>query len=176
MRMGFSFNLNQSCGEARLGELDTPHGKVNTPAFMPVATQATVKTLTPEEVNDSGAEMILSNAYHLYLRPGVGTVQKLGGLHQFMNWNGPMLTDSGGFQIFSLGYGSVADEIKGRNLNNKINKSLLKISEEGALFKSYIDGTKRVCFIIASGRNLEEASVNMKNIKSTVKIKTTGDE
>ena len=123
MRMGFSFNLNQSCGEARLGELDTPHGKVNTPAFMPVATQATVKTLTPEEVNDSGAEMILSNAYHLYLRPGVGTVQKLGGLHQFMNWNGPILTDSGGFQAFSMG-------------------SLGKADEAGIRFRSHIDGSE----------------------------------
>ena len=123
MRMGFSFNLNQSCGEARLGELNTPHGKVNTPAFMPVATQATVKTLTPEEVSHSGAEMILSNAYHLYLRPGVGTVQKLGGLHQFMNWNGPILTDSGGFQAFSMG-------------------SLGKADEVGIRFRSHIDGSE----------------------------------
>ena len=123
MRMGFSFNLNQSCGEARLGELNTPHGKVNTPAFMPVATQATVKTLTPEEVSHSGAEMILSNAYHLYLRPGVGIVQKLGGLHQFMKWNGPILTDSGGFQAFSMG-------------------SLGKADEVGIRFRSHIDGSE----------------------------------
>ena len=110
MRTGFSFNVDTSNSGARRGELNTPHGKVNTPAFMPVATQATVKTLTPEEVSHSGAEMILSNAYHLYLRPGVETVRKLGGLHQFMKWNGPILTESGGFQAFSMGSLGTADE------------------------------------------------------------------
>ena len=103
MRTGFSFNVDTSNSGARRGELNTPHGKVNTPAFMPVATQATVKTLTPEEVSHSGAEMILSNAYHLYLRPGVETVRKLGGLHQFMKWNGPILT--GGNYLLSLLFG-----------------------------------------------------------------------
>ena len=123
MRTGFSFNVDTSSNGARLGELNTPHGKVNTPAFMPVATQATVKTLTPEEVSHSGAEMILSNAYHLYLRPGVETVRKLGGLHQFMKWNGPILTDSGGFQAFSMG-------------------SLGKADEVGIKFRSHVDGSE----------------------------------
>ena len=123
MRTGFSFNVDTSNSGARLGELNTPHGKVNTPAFMPVATQATVKTLTPEEVSHSGAEMILSNAYHLYLRPGVETVRKLGGLHQFMKWNGPILTDSGGFQAFSMG-------------------SLGKADEVGIRFRSHVDGSE----------------------------------
>jgi len=123
MRTGFSFNVDTSSSGARLGELNTPHGKVNTPAFMPVATQATVKTLTSEEVSHSGAEMILSNAYHLYLRPGVETVRKLGGLHQFMKWNGPILTDSGGFQAFSMG-------------------SLGKADEVGIKFRSHVDGSE----------------------------------
>ena len=123
MRTGFSFNVDTSNSGARLGELNTPHGQVNTPAFMPVATQATVKTLTPEEVSHSGAEMILSNAYHLYLRPGVETVRKLGGLHQFMKWNGPILTDSGGFQAFSMG-------------------SLGKADEVGIRFRSHVDGSE----------------------------------
>ena len=123
MRTGFSFNVDTSNSGARRGELNTPHGKVNTPAFMPVATQATVKTLTPEEVSHSGAEMILSNAYHLYLRPGVETVRKLGGLHQFMKWNGPILTDSGGFQAFSMG-------------------SLGKADEVGIRFRSHVDGSE----------------------------------
>ena len=123
MRTGFSFNVDTSNSGARLGELNTPHGQVNTPAFMPVATQATVKTLTPEEVSHSGAEMILSNAYHLYLRPGVLTVRKLGCLHQFMKWNGPILTDSGGFQAFSMG-------------------SLGKADEVGIRFRSHVDGSE----------------------------------
>ena len=119
----FSFSLKQTQGRARLGELVTPHGRVATPAFMPVATQATVKTLTPEEVSDLGAEMILSNAYHLYLRPGVASVERLGGLHRFMRWTGPILTDSGGFQVFSMG-------------------SLRRVNEEGIQFRSHIDGSQ----------------------------------
>ena len=119
----FSFSLKQTQGRARLGELVTPHGRVATPAFMPVATQATVKTLTPEEVSNLGAEMILSNAYHLYLRPGVASVERLGGLHRFMRWTGPILTDSGGFQVFSMG-------------------SLRRVNEEGIQFRSHIDGSQ----------------------------------
>lgn len=107
---------------ARLGELETPHGIVETPIFMPVGTKATVKTMTPEEVEDLGAQIILSNTYHLYLRPGHKLIEEAGGLHKFMNWDGPILTDSGGFQIFSLG-------------------DLRKISEEGVEFKSHIDGS-----------------------------------
>ena len=108
---------------ARLGKICTPHGDVDTPVFMPVATQGTVKSLVPETVRDLGAEMILTNTYHLYLRPGHKIIKELGGIHRFMNWNAPILTDSGGFQIYSLG-------------------ALRKITEDGAIFQSHIDGSK----------------------------------
>jgi queuine tRNA-ribosyltransferase len=108
---------------ARAGMLTTPHGKVPTPAFLPVGSQGTVKTLAPDELKLSGAGMILANTYHLYLRPGVETISKVGGLHKFMAWDGPILTDSGGFQVFSLGH-------------------LRRISDEGALFRSHIDGSE----------------------------------
>ena len=119
----FSFQLKKTQGGARSGELITPHGRISTPAFMPVATQATVKTLTPEEVRDQGASIVLSNAYHLYLRPGVEVVQRLGGLHRFMAWPGPTLTDSGGFQAFSMGV-------------------LGKVDDWGIQFRSHIDGSE----------------------------------
>ena len=107
---------------ARLGRIRTTHGEVNTPVFMPVATQGTVKSLIPETVQNLGAEIILANTYHLYLRPGHETIEKLGGLHKFMNWGAPILTDSGGFQVYSLG-------------------ALRKISDDGVIFKSHIDGS-----------------------------------
>ncbi len=107
---------------ARRGRLHTPHGTVETPVFMPVGTAATVKAMRPEQVEELGAEIILSNTYHLYLRPGHEIVREAGGLHKFMNWNKPILTDSGGFQVFSLG-------------------ALRKISEEGVMFNSHIDGS-----------------------------------
>ncbi|MBM7855121.1 queuine tRNA-ribosyltransferase [Desulfohalotomaculum tongense] len=110
---------------ARLGRLYTPHGEVETPIFMPVGTRATVKTMTPDEVREVGGRLVLSNTYHLYLRPGHHLVQQAGGLHRFMNWNGPILTDSGGFQVFSLG-------------------ELRKITEEGVEFRSHIDGSKHI--------------------------------
>ena len=119
----FNFQLHHTDGAARAGELETPHGKALTPFFMPVATQATVKGLTPEEVKDVGARVVLSNAYHLYLRPGVETVVNLGGLHKFMGWDGPILTDSGGFQAFSMG-------------------PLRKVSDDGIRFRSHIDGSE----------------------------------
>jgi queuine tRNA-ribosyltransferase len=119
----FDFQLQHTDGSARAGELVTPHGKALTPFFMPVATQATVKSLTPEEVRGVGAQVVLSNAYHLYLRPGVETVSKLGGLHKFMGWDGPILTDSGGFQAFSMG-------------------PLRKVSDDGIKFRSHIDGSE----------------------------------
>lgn len=109
--------------KARLGKLYTPHGVVETPIFMPVGTRATVKAMTPEEVKGLGAQIILSNTYHLYLRPGHKLIEEAGGLHKFMNWDGPILTDSGGFQVFSLG-------------------DLRKIKEEGVEFRSHIDGSK----------------------------------
>ena len=122
---GFSFQLlhKDSGSEARLGKMTTPHGEVDTPVFMPVGTQGTVKGLTPENVYDLGARIILGNTYHLYLRPGHGLVEAHGGLHKFMNWQHPILTDSGGFQIYSLG-------------------ALRKITEEGISFQSHIDGSR----------------------------------
>ena len=119
----FSFELQHTDGPARAGEIRTPHGAAPTPLFMPVATQATVKGLTPEEVSEVGGQVVLSNAYHLYLRPGVRTVNSLGRLHGFMRWNGPILTDSGGFQAFSM-------------------SSLRKVSDEGIRFRSHLDGSE----------------------------------
>jgi queuine tRNA-ribosyltransferase len=119
--MNFSFTLVATDGPARRGEIVTPHGVVQTPAFMPVGTQGTVKGLTPEAVRETGAEIVLGNTYHLMLRPGAERVATLGGLHTFMNWLGPILTDSGGFQVMSL-------------------SSLRKLSEKGVVFRSHLDG------------------------------------
>ena len=113
-----------SRSKARRGRLHTPHGTFETPMFMPVGTQATVKTLSPEELYDMGSQVILANTYHLFLRPGSDLVRKAGGLHRFMNYKRGMLTDSGGFQVFSLG-------------------AMRKITEEGVLFRSHIDGSKQ---------------------------------
>lgn len=110
---------------ARVGELKTPHGVIRTPVFMPVGTQATVKSLAPYELEDAGASIILSNTYHLYMRPGHKLVEKAGGLHKFMAWNKPILTDSGGFQVFSLA-------------------GIRKINSEGVTFNSHIDGSKHL--------------------------------
>ncbi len=125
--MSFKFTLKKTCKHtmARRGCLETPHGVIETPVFMPVGTQATVKALTPDQVKAAGAEIILSNTYHLYLRPGHDLVKEAGGLHRFMNWDKPILTDSGGFQVFSLG-------------------ALRKITEEGAAFQSHLDGSRHM--------------------------------
>ena len=120
--MDYLFNIVDKCGKARTGQLNTTHGAVITPAFMPVATQASIKTLTTEEVKNIGYQMILTNTYHLYLQPGIDIVKNLGGIHNFMNWGGPILTDSGGFQAFSL---------KKQNL----------VNDDGITFKSHIDGS-----------------------------------
>lgn len=121
----FKFELIKESKEckARLGKITTPHGDIETPVFMPVGTKGTVKAMTPEELKELKAEIILGNTYHLYLRPGHELVKEAGGLHRFMNWDGPILTDSGGFQVFSLG-------------------DLRKIKEEGVEFRSHIDGSK----------------------------------
>src|SRR3954451_3707514 len=119
----FSFLLIATDGAARRGEISLPRGKIQTPAFMPVGTQATVKAMTVEDVRATGAEILLGNTYHLMLRPGAERVAKLGGLHRFMNWPGPVLTDSGGFQVMSL-------------------SKLRKLDEQGVTFQSHIDGTK----------------------------------
>tara|TARA_Y100000768_G_scaffold379033_1_gene354201 strand:+ start:1251 stop:2444 length:1194 start_codon:yes stop_codon:yes gene_type:complete len=132
-----SFSKNS---KARTGTITTPHGKIDTPAFIFCATKGAIKSFTTKEAKENNTQIILSNTYHLMLQPGSELIASHGGLHNFINWDGPMLTDSGGFQIFSLGHGSVADEIKG-SANIKRNKSLLTISEEGSLFKSYVDGT-----------------------------------
>jgi queuine tRNA-ribosyltransferase len=118
----FSFTLNHTHKRARLGLIKTPHGEMHTPQFMPVGTQATVKGVPPRDLEDMGAEFILSNTYHLYLRPGDALVARRGGLHNFMRWNRPILTDSGGFQVFSL-------------------SEFRKIDDDGVTFKSHIDGS-----------------------------------
>lgn len=123
--MAIKYELIKECKQsgARLGKIYTPHGEIETPIFMPVGTQATVKAMTPEELKEIHSQIILSNTYHLYLRPGHGLIKKAGGLHSFMNWDRPILTDSGGFQVFSLG-------------------ALRKITEEGVEFRSHLDGSK----------------------------------
>jgi queuine tRNA-ribosyltransferase len=121
----FEYHVDATDGAARAGTLHLPHGTVETPVFMPVGTLATVKTLTTEEVEALGAQIILNNTYHLYLRPGVEVVRELGGLHRFQGWERPILTDSGGFQVFSL------SEIR-------------TISEEGVIFRSHIDGSRHL--------------------------------
>ena len=120
----FAFTVQSESDAARSGVLETPHGNVETPAFMPVGTLATVKALDPDDLIAMGAGMILANAYHLHLRPGDDLVKEMGGLHSFMRWDGPILTDSGGFQVFSLA-------------------TLRKISEDGVEFQSHIDGSRR---------------------------------
>lgn len=126
MKPAITYELIKQCPHtgARAGRIHTPHGSFDTPIFMPVGTQASVKTLAPEELKEMGAGIILSNNYHLFLRPGYKLVKEAGGLHKFMNWDRAILTDSGGFQVFSLG-------------------DLRKISEEGVTFRSHIDGSKK---------------------------------
>ena len=140
----FSFDIthkDQKSG-ARIGRLKTPHGEIETPNYIFCGTKATVKGVTPDQLHELKTDIILANTYHLMLQPGADLVEKLGGLHKFMGWNGPMLTDSGGFQVFSLGEGTMANEIKGKNTGKHDNKSLISITEEGCVFKSYIDGRK----------------------------------
>lgn len=123
MTQKFSFSLNATDGKARTGKISTPRGDIRTPAFMPVGTAATVKAMFPESVRDTGADILLGNTYHLMLRPTAERIERLGGLHKFMNWERPILTDSGGFQVMSL-------------------SSLRKLDENGVTFKSHIDGSK----------------------------------
>ena len=120
--MSFSFQVEKISGEARKGRLVTPHGVIETPVFMPVGTVASVKGVPQDTLEDLGAQIILGNTYHLYLRPGVATVRKMGGLHRFMSWPRAMLTDSGGFQVFSL-------------------SELRKLTEDGVTFRSHLDGS-----------------------------------
>ncbi|HTM09430.1 MAG TPA: tRNA guanosine(34) transglycosylase Tgt [Verrucomicrobiae bacterium] len=122
MALQFTVIKKDSSSAARLGRLVTTHGEVETPAFMAVGTQATVKAMTPRDLEEAGCRVILGNTYHLYLRPGIEVIRRLGGLHRFMGWNGPILTDSGGYQVFSLG-------------------ALRKITEDGVEFQSHLDGS-----------------------------------
>jgi queuine tRNA-ribosyltransferase len=121
----FSFQLHKTDGQARLGTVTTAHGEIQTPVFMPVGTAATVKAMMPESVAATGAKIVLGNTYHLMLRPGADRIERLGGLHQFMNWPGPILTDSGGFQVMSLA-------------------KLRKLTEDGVTFQSHIDGSRHM--------------------------------
>src|SRR5689334_13056916 len=123
----FLFTIDAECPEtwARASTVQTPHGTIQTPIFMPVGTQATVKSISPEELHGIGAQIILANTYHLMLRPGSQLIASFGGLHSFMHWDGPILTDSGGFQVWSLGH-------------------LRKLNEEGVAFKSHLDGSARL--------------------------------
>ena len=140
---GFGYEIlhRDSASAARVGRLTTPHGAIETPNYIFCGTKGAIKGLGPDRMVEAKADIILSNTYHLMIQPGAATVEKLGGLHRMMGWNGPMMTDSGGFQIFSMGHGGVADEIKGRNRSTS-NKGLLKITEEGAAFRSYLDGSR----------------------------------
>ena len=122
MAKSFSFSVHATCGKARAGTIHTRRGQIRTPAFMPVGTAATVKAMLPESVRETGADILLGNTYHLMLRPGAERIARLGGLHKFMNWERPILTDSGGFQVMSL-------------------NDLRKMTEEGVTFKSHIDGS-----------------------------------
>jgi queuine tRNA-ribosyltransferase len=131
----FDFKITSENGDARTGVFSTPHGEINTPVFMPVGTKATVKTLSNQEIQDLDAEIILANTYHLYLRPGHELIKKMGGLHRWMNFDKPILTDSGGFQVFSLAVQ------QNRHKHNKI-KASVKIDENGVEFKSHLDGSK----------------------------------
>jgi queuine tRNA-ribosyltransferase len=135
---------------ARAGIINTPHGKIETPAFVVVGTKATVKALTPDEVKNLGAQVVLANTYHLYLQPGDELIRKAGGLHRFMSWNGPTMTDSGGFQAFSLGaaFGKGLTKLSKRGekkveeeVSHEEPKKLAKITEDGVEFKSIIDGS-----------------------------------
>jgi len=125
---------------ARVGQLQTPHGVIETPAFVFCATRGAIRGVSPEQMRAAQTQIILGNTYHLMLQPGGETVARLGGIHAMMGWDGPMLTDSGGFQIFSLGGGSASAEIKG-NRKSERPRLLLSIEEEGAVFRSYIDGS-----------------------------------
>jgi queuine tRNA-ribosyltransferase len=132
---------------ARTGTLKLAHGEVRTPAFVPLATKAVVKTLEVREAAELGYDMVLGNTFHLFLTPGHELIRELGGLHRFMRWDRPVITDSGGFQVFSMGHGAVADEIKGRSAQAAAGGeragAILAIEEEGVTFRSYLDGSRR---------------------------------
>ncbi|HEV7942357.1 MAG TPA: tRNA guanosine(34) transglycosylase Tgt [Solirubrobacteraceae bacterium] len=146
----FTIQMRDAGSLARLGCLSTAHGEISTPAFVPLASKATVKGLLPAEVAALGYEMVLGNTFHLMLNPGPEVIDSFDGLHSFMGWQGPIITDSGGFQVFSMGHGTVADEIKGRarrgaqrdpEAPRQRDGAILSIEEEGVRFRSYVDGS-----------------------------------
>src|SRR4051812_48934051 len=140
-----SFAIRSRDGRARTGTLQLRHGEVRTPAFVPLATKAVVKTLEVREAAELGYDMVLGNTFHLFLTPGHELIAKLGGIHRFMRWDKPVITDSGGFQVFSMGHGTVADEIKGRAPQSTGERAgaILDIDEEGVRFRSYLDGAEK---------------------------------
>jgi queuine tRNA-ribosyltransferase/7-cyano-7-deazaguanine tRNA-ribosyltransferase len=148
----FSFEpgARDASSRARTGLIRTAHGEIQTPVFMPVGTQATVKALSPEDLRDVGAQIVLANTYHLYLRPGAELIAGFGGLHEFMRWNGPIMTDSGGFQVFSLGsalrdgvgkIGDIFPDEDSRRAERSPGEPLTKVDEEGVTFRSHLDGS-----------------------------------
>ncbi len=164
----FSLDAIANEGNARAGRLITPHGSIETPSFVPVGTQATVKAMSTEDLRSVKSQVIIANTYHLHLQPGEDLIEKLGGLHGFMDWDGPLMTDSGGFQIFSHGaakehgVGKIAsifpeEQDRGRRLSSKKGKPLVKVEENGVEFVSYLDGSRH-CFtpekVIEIGRKL----------------------
>jgi queuine tRNA-ribosyltransferase len=142
-----TIEARDGASQARAGRLHTAHGDVRTPAFVPLATKATVKGLLPEEVKALGYDMVLGNTFHLMLNPGAELIERLGGLHKFMGWDGPVITDSGGFQVFSMGHGTVADEVKGRARHGHAAERkgmVVSIEERGVRFRAYTDGRERL--------------------------------
>jgi queuine tRNA-ribosyltransferase len=136
-----SFKIDARDGNARAGVVQCAHGDVRTPAFVPLASTGTVKTLHSAEVAELGFELVLGNTFHLFIQPGHEHIEEMGGLHEFMGWRRPIITDSGGYQVFSMGHGSVAEEVKRRR--DKRESMVLAIEEEGVRFRSYIDGAER---------------------------------
>jgi queuine tRNA-ribosyltransferase len=157
--VGLTIEARDGATSARAGRLHTAHGDVRTPAFVPLATKATVKGLVPKEVHALGYEMVLGNTFHLMLSPGPELIERFDGLHRFMGWDGPIITDSGGFQVFSMGHGTIADEIKARPSRIRDGEptdrrstglpigqregAILSIEERGVRFRSYVDGRER---------------------------------
>ena len=157
MQKGFTFDIEKTLGQARAASFTTPHGIIKTPNFVAVGTQASVKSAVPEQVLKAGTQVIFANTYHLYLRPGQDVVSAHGGVHKFMNWNAPVMTDSGGFQVFSLGasiehgVGKIANIFpaeEGGTLTTKVRspkgKSLVTVGEDEVRFKSHIDGSEHI--------------------------------
>ncbi len=140
-KFGFRVGVADKHTKARIGEITTPHGTILTPAFIPVGTQASVKSLTPEELNTLGVQMFFVNSYHTYLRPGIPVIKKFGGLHRFMGWNRPVITDSGGFQVFSL---ARQREAKSKRPSPARGKQLVNITEDGVEFRSHWDGSRHL--------------------------------